>query len=139
MELRPLTSRDISYMEQYSRDKDFYKEPMSEIDYMYALDSEGEVLMIGGFRMITNQTAWCWMDLSLAGLERIYTCYRVIKEWIEKFCKRMNISRLEACVEEGHENGVNLVTHLGFKFESRKPRFFGKNSADLYVRFFGGD
>lgn len=136
MKLRELQQADLTYMAENARDKDYYKQPLEQIDYMYALEHDDDILMIGGFRMITDTTAWAWMDLSYAGLERIYTCYRILNEWIHRFCKQRNIARLEACVEVGFEAGVNLATHLGFKYESRKKNFFGNRPADLYVRFF---
>jgi hypothetical protein len=118
-------------------DREYYKKPPEPVDYAYTLEHEGKVLIIGGFRMITDATALCWIDLSDIGMERIFTCYRAIVEWMDMFCHEHNIVRLEACVRSGFDKGARLVEHLGFEFEGRKPRYFEAVDGLLYVRYFG--
>ena len=117
-------------------DRAYYKKPPEPIDYAYTLEQDGIVLMVGGFRSITDATALCWIDLTDIAMEKIFTCYRVIVEWLDIFCREHNIFRLEACVKAGFGPGARLVEHLGFECEGRKPRYFGDTDGMLYVRYY---
>lgn len=114
-----------------------YKKPVTPVDYLYALDDDGDILMVGGFRVITDATAWCWVDISAKGLHKIYSCYRVMAEWMDSFCQEHGVTRLEAVIKDGYDAGCRLVEHLGFTYESHKPKFFGDGDGLLYVRYYG--
>ena len=149
MEFRQLIKSDIEYMKEHSTKDAFYKEMPAQADFDYALDHNGDILGIGGFRMINNTTAYCWFDLSDKSKEHTIACFRCIKEWIDGytfdgkyhpgFCETMGILRLEAYVKVGFEEGVRTIEHLGFSYEHRMLKFIGQEPADLYVRFFDGD
>ncbi len=139
MEFRELQQKDITYMSRHSRDKDYYKKPVVQTDFCWALEHENKTLCIGGIKLINDTTAWAWIDLSEACEKHIITCYRTIKEWSDMFCKQQGIKRLEAFVEVGFEKGIRTVEHLGFKFEYRKSKFFGDRPADVFVKFYNGE
>ena len=136
MNFREITPDDLAYMETHTRYPEIYKGGVGQVDYIYALEDDGRTLAIGGFRMITKETAWCWVDMSDAGVKNRFTLYRTICEWIEKFCDTMNIWRLEACVKQNYPEGMILVEHLGFEATGTKRNFFGKQNAVLYVKLF---
>ena len=138
MQFRQLQQSDMDYMADHSAlDRAYYKKPPEPVDYAYALEQDGNVLVVGGFRMITDTTALCWLDLSEIGMEKIYTCYRVIVDWIDIFCQNYGIMRLEACVKYDFAAGVRLVEHLGFEYEGRKKHYFGELDGLAYVRYRG--
>jgi len=149
MNFRQLQQSDVEYMAENSYDKDFYKQVPAQTEFDYALEHDGDILGVGGFRMKNNTTAWCWFDLSTKAAEHTIVCYRVIKEWIEGyegkdghvpgFCETHGILRLEAYVKVGFEAGARTVEHLGFEWEHRMMKFIGQSPADRYVKYFDGD
>jgi hypothetical protein len=108
---------------------------MECIDYTYTLEHNGTVLGMGGFRMITPTTAWCWVDLSDEAVAKLLTSYRVIREWIKTFVEKQEIKRLQAFVRDD-ENNIRLVKHLGFEKESVMKNFFGDEDGFMFARVF---
>ena len=137
MNFRALTKDDIDYMREHTVDKDFYKDKPEQTDFSYALEHKGETLGVGGFHMMNMTTAVCWFDLSDAAGDHVIVCYRVIKEWLDIFCKEQGILRLEAYVKTGFEAGIRTVEHLGFQWQYRAMKYFGQCPADVFVKYFG--
>jgi len=130
---RQATQSDIEYMAENSINKAVDRKQLDVIDYVYTLEDKIP-LLVGGFRMITPTTAWCWIDVSKDGRKRIVKSYRVIKEWIDKFAKNHEIKRLQAFIRTDYPEAIRLIEHLGFEKESTMKDFFGDSSAYMYVR-----
>ncbi len=134
MEFREATQSDLDYLAEHSISRGIQKQCPEQQEYVYALEHEGMVLGIGGFRLINKTTAWCWVDFSTDAGTHIILAYRVIRDWIELFCKEHGIIRLQAYVECDFTQAIGMVQHLGFKKESIMEKFMGDKDAFLYKR-----
>ena len=136
MNFRESTPEDIKFVADRSISRSIAKHQPEQIDYCYTLEHEGVVLGVGGFRLINLTTAWCWTDWTYLTGEHITTCYRVVKEWIDVFVEEHKLKRLQCYVETDFEEGIRMVTHLGFKKEFEKPmkNFVGDKDAFLFIR-----
>lgn len=140
MEFREATEKDFEFAAQHSLHKTGGKDQPDRIDFGYTLDHGDYILAVGGFRLITDTTAWAWIELTeYVGSHLIPTC-RVISEWAEIFCRDHNIRRLQAWVPKGFEEGMRMVRHFGFEAEFLMKDFLGKGQdAMMFVRFFDGE
>lgn len=140
MEFREATPKDLEFAAQHGLYKTGGKDQPDQIVYAYTLDHGDYILGVGGFHMITDTTAWAWIELTeYVGGHLIPTC-RVISEYGEIFCRNHKIRRLQAWVPKGFEEGMRLVQHFGFEAESLMKDFLGKGKdAMLFVRFFDGE
>lgn len=136
MKFRETIQEDIDFVANHSISRGIAKHQPEYIDYCYTLEHEGKPLGIGGFRLINETTAWCWVDMTDLAGSHITTCYRVIKEWIDKFVKEHKIKRLQAYVEMDFTEAIRIVKHLGFEWESDMKKFVGNKDAFMYVRIF---
>jgi len=134
MNFREATFEDIKYMAENSINQT-EKKLVERVDYVYALEHDGNLLGIGGFRLIVPTCAWCWIDLSRYGIDNLKELYRTTREWMETFSISMGIVRLQAFVRN-NEKHIRLVKHLGFERESTMKNFYGGDDAYLYVRIF---
>jgi RimJ/RimL family protein N-acetyltransferase len=134
MNFRKMTAEDVEFVKDHSASRGIFKNQPDEIDYAYTLENEGQILCIGGIRMINLYSAWAWIDLTHEAGKCITTTYRVIKEWGDSLCKQHNIRRLQAYVETDFPEAIRMVEHLGFKRESTMKNFMGDKDAYLYVR-----
>ena len=132
MNFREATFKDIEYMAENSINQT-EKKLVERVDYVYALEHDGNLLGIGGFRLIVPTCAWCWIDLSRYGIDNLKELYRTTREWMETFSISMGIVRLQAFVRN-NEKHIRLVKHLGFERESTMKNFYGGDDAYLYVR-----
>jgi hypothetical protein len=127
-----MTLEDVKYLEDNSVSRGIFKNTPEVTDYSYSLEHEGILLASGGFRLINNTTAWCWLDMSHHAGSHIQTLYRVISEWMEEFIKDKGIKRLQAYIDPLFPEGIRLVQHLGFERESNMTNFYGNRDAYLY-------
>ena len=132
MKFRDVAQSDIDYMVENSINGNLKQ--LRSVDHIYTLEHEGIPLLVGGFRLITDTTAWCWTDISHESGKHIKTMYRTIKEWIDIFVRTHNIKRLQACIRVNSPEAIRMVEHLGFRLESSMPKFFGDSDGFLYVR-----
>lgn len=130
MNFREVQQSDIDYMKNHSINGDLKQ--LKAVDFIYTLEHEGTPLLIGGFRLITDTTCWCWCDISHEAGKHIMTMYRTMKEWMAKFADDHNIRRLQAAVRWDRPEARRMVEHLGFSKESIMPCFFGEDSAIMY-------
>ncbi len=137
MEFRTATQADFDYLAEHSISRGIQKYCPDQTVYVYALECEGIVLGIGGFRLINKTTAWCWIDLSTDAKDQILIVYRTMKEWGELFCREHGIVRLQCYVEKSFPEAIRMVTHFGFKEEFCMPNFVGSESAYMYSKFYG--
>lgn len=112
-----------------------YKQP-ERIDYCYTLEHEGEILGTGGFRFVTETTAWAWVILSKYAEPNLKTVYKCTKKWIDLFCEEHRIRRLQAFVDVDFSEAIRLVEHLGFEQEFRMRDFMPEKDAYMYVKFY---
>ena len=127
MLFRETTQDDLDFMDAAT------KHPKC-IDYMYTLEHEDVPIMIGGFRLITNTTAWCWCELADGIEKHLVTAYRLIRDWIDEFAKAHGIRRMQAAIRTDKPEAARLVGHLHFKFESIMDKFFDDEDGLLFVR-----
>ena len=132
MNFREATTEDLGYVAKHSISHG-NKEYPDSVDFVYALEHEGNVLGIGGFKLLNPSTAWCWMDWTPLALEHKIAMYRTAKEYMEKFTKQLDIKLLLAAVREHFTEAVRTVTHLGFEKTIILPGFFGDEDAFLYI------
>ena len=104
-------------------------------DHIYTLEHNGEILGVGGFRMIVPTCAWCWVDFSEYGVKHIRETYRVTRDWINGWAEKQGVKRLQAFVVDSPKER-RLVDHLGFELESVMKHFYGDDDGLLYMRIF---
>lgn len=139
MEFRLSTETDLEFVSKHSLYEEENNQP-TQLDHIFTLDHGDYILGIGGFRMITNSTAWAWVQLTEYVGRHIEPTYRVIKEYMEIFCKDHNICRLQAWVKKDFHEGIRTVRHLGFQEEYMMKDFLGKDkSAIMFVKYYDGE
>jgi hypothetical protein len=140
MEFRQATEADLKAVVENSLYPSQGKESTEAIDFIYTLDHGDYILGVGGFRMITDATAWAWIELTMFVGRHLVPTVRVIAEYMEIFCKNHNIRRLQAWVAKGFEEGIRTTRHLGFEEECVMKDFLGKGKdAILFVKYFDGE
>lgn len=138
MEFKEATEAELSFATNHSLHGTTDKGTPERIDYVYTLKHEENVLGVGGFRMITDTTAWAWIEPTEFIGGHLVPTYRVINEYMAIFCKNHGIRRLQAWVEKGFSEGMRTVRHCGFEEEYMMKDFLGKGrDAILFVRYFG--
>jgi len=137
-EFRVMTDSDYETLMAHTLYDQQKENPNSPYFETFAYEHHGELFGCGGFQMITETTAWCWVCLTDLIGNRFVPAYRVIREFLEQWCKDHGIIRLQAWVKQDFPEGHRLVNHLGFQPEGYLMKdFCGKGvDAQLYVRFF---
>ena len=137
MNVRTATDADLKVAGEQSVSRGCLGEIPDTTDTIYALEHEGELLAVGGFKQLNPTCAWVWLDLAEAALKHVAIVYRVIREIIQAEVEGKGLTRLQAAVEEDFPEAIRLVKHLGFTKESRMPRWSGDKAAFMYVRLEG--
>lgn len=137
MKFREMIQSDIDFVANNSISRGMFSKQPEVIDYSYCLEHEGNILAIGGIRLITPTVAWLWIDLTHYAASHTLTVYRVLKEYLDIVTKNNGIKRGQAYVEADFEEAIRLVAHLGFHRESTMEKFVNEKPAYLYVKFFG--
>lgn len=139
MEFREMTKSDVEFVAKHSISRGVFGKMFRQTDFSWSLEHEGKILATGGIQLINPVAAWGWIDLTEYAQVRIFTVYRVIKEWMEKFCEDNKIKRLQAYIETDFPQAKRTVKHLGFEFESVMKNFMGDKDAHMYKRIFQWD
>ncbi len=134
MEFRLTIPEDFVYIANNSISRGIQKYSPEQIEFCYTLDHEGIPLGVGGFRLINQTTAWCWVDMTHNSGDHLIITYRTIKEWIDSFVEEHGLKRLQAYVQCDFTEAIRMVQHLGFKKESIMEKFMGDRDAFMYVR-----
>ena len=132
MNFRLATQEDLDYMADHSINQRVDRKMSEAIDYIYTLENEESPVGVGGFRMVTPTTAWCWIDLSPAISDNLIIGYRAVRDWIDGFVGQMGIKRLQAFVRSDEPKHIRLVEHLGFEKESLMVGFYDNGDAFMY-------
>ena len=82
MIFRYANQKDIDYMAEHSINQTVDRKQPDGVDYVYALEHDGVLYGVGGFRIIVPSCAWCWIDLSEDAKKNMVASYRVIREWM---------------------------------------------------------
>ncbi len=135
MDFRELKQSDIDFVADHSVSRGILSKQPEIIDFSYALEHEGEILGIGGIRLINETTCWLWLDLTTYAGSHITTVYRVIKEWLAILMKDKGIIRAQAYIECNFPQAIRMVEHLGLHRESIMENFVGDKPAYLFVKF----
>jgi len=135
MNFREMTEQDVEYMKTHSVSRGILKHQPIQTEFCFTLENRGNILGIGGFRLINQTTAWCWCDLTEWSHDHVIVTYRVIKEWIDIFVETHGLKRLQAYIEPDFPEAIRMIQHLGFKKESTLESFLpdGRN-AFMYKR-----
>ncbi len=136
MEFRETTQEDLDFMANNSVSRGIQKWQPEQAEFMFTLEHKGEVLGVGGFRLINLTTSWGWVYLSHLAGNHVIVVYRVIKEWIAKFVEDHKIKRLQCYVEMDFPEAIRMAEHLGFHKESVMKNFMGDKDAFMFVRIF---
>ena len=152
MDFRIMTAEDLAFVDAHLLYPDERKERKDDQDFNFALQHGDYVLGVGGFRMITDTTAWAWVQLTSYVGHHIIPTIRVITEYMDGyylkdgthkpgFCKKHGILRLQAFVRADFPEGHRLVEHLGYFREGPVMKdFCGKGiDAHLYVKHYDGE
>lgn len=140
MEFRKATEEDLQFVIEHGLYPPTGKEQSEPIDFIYTLDHGDYILGVGGFRMITDTTAWAWIDLSEYVGRHLVPTIRVIAEYMEVFCKNHHIRRLQAWVDKEFKEGLRTARHLGFEEEYMMKDFLGKGKdAIMFVKYYEGE
>ena len=131
MKFRKAVIEDLEWVDENSTHKRLYE----AVDYVYALEDDKGLIGVGGFRMITPVTCWCWVEMGPRAKENVLTVYRSIRDWISGFSKEMGVKRLQAHIRPGFPEGTRLVEHLGFTFDDTMKDFYEDSDGLLYVRY----
>lgn len=134
MKFREMTTKDYEYLKDHSISRGIFKNTPLVTEYSYSLEHEGILLGSGGFRLINETTAWCWLDMTQEAKSHLQTAYRVIKEWMDDFVKDKGIIRLQAYIDPNFPEAIRIVQHLGFERESNMERFYPDRDAYMYKR-----
>jgi L-amino acid N-acyltransferase YncA len=110
------------------------KEYPDDVNELAAMEYEGKIIMVGGVKLITQTTAWCWLSQTPEALGHIRECYAITRAWLDDMQKNKGIIRLMAAVRPDFEEAVRLVEHLGFQQESIMLDFFGRQPGLMFVR-----
>jgi len=130
MDFREVIKEDYDFMADHSISRG--KVMPAKIDYINTLEHEGNILCLGGFRIINKSTAWCWIDISDSAGGHTVSMYRVIRDWIDQFCEDHKLVRIQAYVECDFTEAIRLVQHLGFEKESIMKNFVENKDAFMY-------
>lgn len=134
MEFREATEADLAYMGEHSTSQGCFADLPKTIDYVYAMEDQGQLLGVGGLKMMNPTTAWVWMDVAPYGKRHFHTAFRVIRTWLDSL---KGFRRLQASIAVDFSEGIRTVEHLGFHRESRMKHFHGDTDAYCYVRLRG--
>jgi hypothetical protein len=135
LKLRETTAEDREFVAEHSISHGT-KDVPEQTDFWYTVEHEGEVMCVGGFRLLNKTTAWCHVNLTDRAGGHIIHLYRIIRDWIDEFVKEHDIRRLQAYVLCDFQEGVTMVNHLGFTKESIMLGFSEGKSAYMFTRLF---
>ena len=131
--LRPATGTDLVAVAQSSTSRGIVACP-DETEWTWAIEKDGQILAVGGAKRVTEATAWCWLDLAEAAQANIKEVWRTIQHWVNNIMAETGLTRLMAAVRVDFDEAIRTVEHLGFHCESTMERFFGEQSAFLFVK-----
>jgi hypothetical protein len=129
-----MTHEDWDYLEEHSLYENERKNEKAPDHFAYVYEHDGNIIAAGGFQAITETTYWAWAQLTEFCDGNLVMAYRVIKEYMDIFCKENKVRRLQAWVRLGFEEGERMVGHLGFYYESTMHNFVDGMPAKLYVK-----
>lgn len=137
MNVRDATAADLLAMGSRSVSRGCLGEIPECTDFIYALEHDGELLAVGGVKLMNKTCGFVWLDLAAQALENQVVLLRILRDYIDGLMTDKGLTRLMAAVEEDFPEAVRLAEHLGFKRESRMENWTGELAAFLYVRLAG--
>lgn len=135
MELREATESDLIFASEHTVSRGCFRERPDKIEYVSALEHEGEILMVGGIKLLNLHSAWVWMDWTEYALKYKIMCLRLVRDYLDGFMEETGVVRLMAAIEVNFPEAINTAEHLGFHREGYMPKFAGDTAAYMYVRF----
>ncbi len=134
MIIRDATPEDLARVAETSISRGIKEHPPT-IDYVYAVEHEGEILCVGGVKMMNPSSAWVWVDMSAFATTHLIMTYRSIRDWMEEMMEVHGIQRLMAAVVCDFNEAIRMAEHLGFKCESVLRKWKNDKDAFMYVKF----
>ncbi len=137
MKFREAVPEDFAFVAEHTASRGcFAKQPLV-VDYVCALEHDGNVLGIGGVKLLNASTAWAWFDLTTFAKPHMVVVFRTIREWMARLAAQHGIIRMQAAVEIDFPEAIRTVEHLGFHRESIMKWFFDDKDGYMFVKFFG--
>ena len=88
--------------------------------------------------LITAQTAWVWVDLTIFALNNIREVVENMRQWLDMQVKALQLSRLQTWADPDWPEAIRLLEHLGFVEDYRPDDFLGfGRPAIIFVKFTG--
>lgn len=137
MNVREATEADLKAMGERTISRGCLGQIPDTTDFVYALEHEGELLAVGGVRLMNASTAWVWADLTAQALENRIVLFRIIRDYIDSLMREKGLTRLMAAIEDDFPEAIRMAEHLGFVRESRMANWTGEKAAFMYVRLEG--
>lgn len=134
MKIRDMTENDIKAMADVSISRGAIHEKNTWFQFNYAVEHKGEVLAIGGIRIITPTTAWAWTDLSRNSTKHMIHIYRIISNWLTTLIEDNHLDRLQTYIEMDFPEAILWIEHLGFERESVMKKFLNGKDVYMYAR-----
>ncbi len=139
MEFRDIKESDFAFVAEHTASRGCCAKRPVNLDFLVALEHEGNVLAIGGVLLLNPSTSWAWLDLTTFAEGHMVVVFRTIRDWLDKMAEMHGITRMMAAVEIDFAEANRTVEHLGFHRESVMSRFFDDKDAYMYVKFYGGE
>jgi hypothetical protein len=117
MLIRNATPEDLEFVLAHS----ISRPPKSMVqpdDQYVAMEHDGVVLAVGGFRMYAPGIACFWLEYSEAVRMHLVRVYQHTRDWLDTMIEAHELHRIEARVRPDFEEAQRLVEHLGFYVES---------------------
>lgn len=133
MNVRSATAADLKAMGARSVSRGCLGQMPDTTDFVYALEHKGELLAVGGIKLMNPTCAWVWVDLAAQALENQIVLFRIIRKYLDDLMRDKGLTRLMAAVEEDFPEAIRTAQHLGFVKESRMANWVGGKAAFMFV------
>lgn len=96
----------------------------------------GQILACGGVHKLSCVRGEAWVILDRRAEKYTKTVYQYIRSVLWVGVRTLRLTRIEANVHESHPKARTLMKHLGFRYESLKPKYFHDGGASLHYVYF---
>lgn len=136
MNMRTMQASEVPalYAQTIEQGKGWGAEMPAQVEYMYVLEDEGQVLAIGGFHLHNLYAATASFGLTEAGNKKIVFIIRLLRDWLAQWMSQQGLRRIQAIINPEFAEAVRLAEHLGFVREGSLPGYLGARPADMWAR-----
>ena len=134
MEFREATESDLAFVGRHTISRGFFAKQPPRVEWVYALEHEGQILGVGGLKLMNPSTAWAWFDLTEFARGHMLIVYRVIRDVLTSTMAEHGLRRVMAVVEPDFPKAIRTIEHLGFEREAILKNFYDEKDGYLYAR-----